>query len=424
MPVSATVLVYGARSALNVSQSVPLLHSLRQQQQCQSLRNNDDALTATRVGSFRLIHTYAQIQDAIHGIIYLPSYIQEITQQSDFQRLKKVFQLGLLPLSVKPGANHTRFEHCIGTFKSAQDQLNALLRNSNYEYELPDWCRKSVEIAALLHDIGHGPFSHTWEHVCEGQFNHEKNSEACVDRVFSDARDDELVALRDDHNGRGVNLIKALILGDRSKLNYVMMHHAYIFDIVHNKVCGLDVDKWDYLRRDNHYLQVLSADEMDFDEIFLNARIAPDGQRIEYRYEDYHKIWLLYLARHRLHLEAYQLPKVLLCNDIFGEIVRRQQPHLLDVNAESDPEEWLRLNDERVLEQITNDTETQYLRATERIEEANEGRLVRRRISGPGEDMNSNKVYAFYGNPSLRRDIFLQENQQQSTIIEKYFKLK
>jgi len=102
-----------------------------------------------------------------------------------------------------------------------------------------------------------------------------------VDLIFKDAVNQELVSLRDDGSGRGVQLIKALILGCSDSLSFPMMGHTYIFDIVHNRRCGLDVDKWDYLRRDNNRLNVLNSAEMDFNNVFLQARISADGQRIE-----------------------------------------------------------------------------------------------------------------------------------------------
>ncbi|XP_017041510.1 deoxynucleoside triphosphate triphosphohydrolase SAMHD1 homolog isoform X2 [Drosophila ficusphila] len=366
------------------------------------------------------------IEDEVHGVIELPSHIQEIVQHPLFQRLKQIHQLGLIPWSIDKKANHKRYDHCLGAYKSAQDHLRAIERNSHYEPKLPDWCRLAVEIAALLHDIGHGPMSHAWELLNHHQFDHEENALACVDLIFNDALNQELVSLRDDGSGRGVQLIKALILGCSDSLSFPMMGHTYIFDIVHNRRCGLDVDKWDYLRRDNKRLKVLNAAEMDFDDVFLQARISADGQRIEYRYQDYHRIYRLFEARWRLHIASYQHPLTCAIDIIFGSAVQRIAPELLKIRSK-DPD-WLILHDDHVLKKIESDPIYKYIREPQRIAEVSSKNgsgsniiRVHRKIPGPWEAMKSDEAFAFFGNKSKKRPI---TPCLKTTIINKCYKLE
>ncbi|BFF97102.1 deoxynucleoside triphosphate triphosphohydrolase SAMHD1 homolog [Drosophila madeirensis] len=371
-------------------------------QQQQQLLHQQAALPAVRPCML--------IEDEVHGVIELPSHIQEIVEHPLFQRLKKVHQLGLVPWVLEPHANQKRYDHCLGTYKSAQDHMRAIERNTKVKAKLPNWCRMAVEIAALLHDIGHGPFSHVWESACQQQFDHEENALHCVDRIFKDARHSELVALRDEGCGRGVQLIKALILGDTEYLKFPMMGYAYIFDIVHNNRCGLDVDKWDYLRRDNKRLKLLSPAEMDFDKVFLKARISLDGQRIEYRYEDYHRIYALFEARGRLHVEAYQHPRNAVAEQIFADLVQRLAPQLVDLR--SNDAGWLNLDDEHVLELIQNDPMAAYFREPKRVVELpffnrSDAKVetVCRIIEAPGKAMKPDNAFAFYGSRRNKRQI-------------------
>ncbi|XP_044248515.1 deoxynucleoside triphosphate triphosphohydrolase SAMHD1 homolog isoform X2 [Drosophila takahashii] len=366
------------------------------------------------------------IEDEVHGVIELPSHIQEIVEHPLFQRLKHVHQLGLLPWSLDKKANHKRYEHCLGTYKSAQDHLRAIERNSHYKPKLPDWCRQAVEIAALLHDIGHGPMSHAWELASNHNFDHEKNALACVDLIFNNARHQGLVSLRDDGCGRGVQLIKALILGCSDSLSFPMLGHTYIFDIVHNSRCGLDVDKWDYLRRDNKRLKVLNSAEMDFDDVFLQARISADGQRIEYRYQDYHRIYRLFEARWRLHVSAYQCPLTCAMDAIFAGAVQRLAPELLSIQSESP--EWLKLHDDNILNVIEKDPISIYIKDSQRIVEvpnndSSTSHIIRvhKEIPGPWEAMKPEEAFAFFGNKRKKRPINRCSNP---TIINKCYKLE
>ncbi|KAH8240124.1 hypothetical protein KR032_011407 [Drosophila birchii] len=366
------------------------------------------------------------IEDEVHGTIDLPFYIQEIVEHPLFQRLKGIHQLGLVPWALGKKANHTRYDHCLGTYKSAQDHLKAIERNSQYEPKLPDWCRQAVEIAALLHDIGHGPMSHCWESVCEYKFDHEENALPCVDRIFKDAHNRELVSLRDDASGRGVQLVKALILGSSESLSFPMLGHNYIFDIVHNKRCGLDVDKWDYLRRDNKRVNVLNSDEMDFDDIFLRSRISADGQHIEYRYQDYHRIYRLFEARSRLHVAVYQHPLTCALDVIFSKAVRRLAPELLNLRSK-DPD-WLQLHDKNILNVIKMDPDSIYIHEPQRIaeilpSECSESNVIRvqRIIPGPSQAMQSDEAFAFFGNKRKKQPINRCENP---TMINKCYKLQ
>ncbi|EDW76755.1 uncharacterized protein Dwil_GK20191 [Drosophila willistoni] len=399
----------GARQIPLSPHEPPLLH----QQQAKDVANTSS--------------TTMFIEDEVHGVICLPDHINEIVEHPLFQRLKNVNQLGLIP-SLRPDANHKRYDHCLGTYNSAKEHLNALEYNSkNFQPKLPNWCRNAVEIAALLHDIGHGAFSHVWECVCQGQFDHESNSVACVDIIFADVQSPELLKLREDQNGRGVQLIKALILGCKEMLTFPMLGHTYIFDIVHNRRCGLDVDKWDYLRRDNKRLGILNDKEMDFNQIFLKSRIGPDGQYIEYRYEDYHRIYRLFMARWRLHSDVYQTPKVLAMDQILKSLIQHIQPELKAVRAQ-DGNAWLELYDQRVFELIAKHPKSIYLRQTQRLRECSEEDAgaseniirVQTQIHGPGKVMMPDESYPLYGDKCKKRQIV---RYLMSTKINKVFQM-
>ena len=96
------------------------------------------------------------IRDSVYGDISLNKFEEQIMDMPQFQRLRRIKQLGLISL-IYPGANHTRFEHSIGTMNLGS-KLATELELSNDEIEL-------IRISALLHDIGHGPFSHVSEGV-------------------------------------------------------------------------------------------------------------------------------------------------------------------------------------------------------------------------------------------------------------------
>ncbi|XP_055914661.1 deoxynucleoside triphosphate triphosphohydrolase SAMHD1 homolog isoform X2 [Eupeodes corollae] len=289
-----------------------------------------------------------EYNDVIHGIINIPNHIHNIIQTPHFQRLKKIKQLGLACKTL-PQANNNRFEHCIGTYYLADKTIDALEKNTK-DLMIPDFYRKVVTIAALLHDIGHGPFSHTWEYICCEKYHHEENACAFIDAIFEicpiDWSEDRAYA---------IELIKALIVGDHKFLRD--KKYRFLFDIVNNKNCDVDVDKWDYLQRDYFYTSQIQTPEvhLDFEDVFLKARVSDDRSRIEYRYCDFRKIYNIFDVRTKFHIHIYRRPinicmeKILkyvmtLCED---DLQRINGLKITDIRSQ-DVEAFLKLNDDEV----------------------------------------------------------------------------
>jgi len=163
------------------------------------------------------------IKDPVHGYIEVAPFALDLLDSAILQRLRYIRQLGFSYL-VYPGANHTRFEHSLGTLYLA----NVMARQLN----LAEDDQKLVAAAALIHDIGHGPFSHAIEPVME---------ELCG-RTHHDASwflgDGDLTVCMERH-GISLKEISAVISGDHP-----------LSGIIHGE---LDVDRMDYLLRDAHY---------------------------------------------------------------------------------------------------------------------------------------------------------------------------
>lgn len=181
------------------------------------------------------------IRDSVYGDISLNNFEVRIMDMPQFQRLRRIKQLGLISL-IYPGATHTRFEHCVGTMNLAS-KLSHELDLAQDEIEL-------VKVSALLHDIGHGPFSHVSEGVLS--VPHEELTKYVVTKT----------SMRD-------------LLEEKFNVKDIV-------DIVNGKghlgpiVSGeLDVDRMDYLLRDSHNTGVAYG-VIDYERIISNLKLE-DG---------------------------------------------------------------------------------------------------------------------------------------------------
>ncbi|MGN1362211.1 MAG: HD domain-containing protein [Methanobrevibacter sp.] len=178
------------------------------------------------------------IRDSIHGDLPITELEKEIMDYPQFQRLRRIKQLGFTSL-IYPGANHSRFEHCIGTM-----YLASLLGK---ELNLTDDEIQLVRLSGMLHDIGHGPFSHVSESVMD--VKHEELTEFVIKNTSISTKLSE-----------NYNLDKIVdIINGKGKLGPIISGE-------------LDVDRMDYLIRDSHYTGVAYG-VIDVDRIITNLKL-------------------------------------------------------------------------------------------------------------------------------------------------------
>jgi len=177
---------------------------------------------------------WGEIKDPVHGYVYITEPEKQIIDSYPMQRLRRLRQLAGAEY-VYPGANHTRFEHCVGVM-----HLAGLMAENPYlskhfneeEYQL-------IRIAALLHDVGHGPFSHIFEHLLV-KFLHKTHEDINVWIV-------QKSELKDIIKKLGLNV------DDVAKLSVGWLHkpkRAFMDQIIRSAV---DVDKLDFVVRDTYH---------------------------------------------------------------------------------------------------------------------------------------------------------------------------
>ena len=166
------------------------------------------------------------INDPLYGFISLQGgIILNLIEHPYFQRLRRISQLGLTSL-VYPGALHTRFHHAIGAMHLMQKAIN-VLRSKGHEISNEE--AEGAKIAILLHDIGHGPYSHSLEHSIVDNISHEELSLFYMHK------------LNNEFNGK-LDLAIQIFKDGYSK--------SYLHQLVSSQ---LDMDRMDYLNRDSFY---------------------------------------------------------------------------------------------------------------------------------------------------------------------------
>jgi hypothetical protein len=233
------------------------------------------------------------INDPVYGFLRFPEpELLQIMAHPWFQRLRNIKQMGLAPL-VYPGAVHTRFHHSLGAchlMERALDELKA----KDIKID-KDECL-AARIAILLHDIGHGPFSHSLEHSLVTGISHETISKIIMKKMNVEF---------------GGTLEKAIHIFD----------HSYPHKFLHQLVSSqLDVDRMDYLNRDSFYTGV-SEGVIGYDRILKMLTVRNNELMVEEK--GVHSVEKFIIARRLMYWQVYLHKTVLGSEMLLINILKR-----------------------------------------------------------------------------------------------------
>jgi len=233
------------------------------------------------------------LNDPVYGFISIQDeLIFDLIEHKYFQRLRRIKQLGLTHL-IYPGALHTRFHHAVGTMHLMQSAIE-VLRSKGHEITREE--ETGALIAILLHDIGHGPYSHTLENSIVGGINHEELSFLFMER------------LNTEFSG-GLDLAIAIFKNDYTK--------HFLHQLVSSQ---LDMDRLDYLKRDSFYTGV-SEGVINTDRIIKMLDMVDDELVVEAK--GIYSIEKFIIARRLMYWQVYLHKTVLSAENMLMQIIKR-----------------------------------------------------------------------------------------------------
>ncbi|SFF66807.1 hypothetical protein SAMN05216283_11263 [Sunxiuqinia elliptica] len=240
------------------------------------------------------------INDPVFGFITIQSeFLYDLIEHPFLQRLRRIKQLGLSYI-VFPGVNHTRFEHAIGAVHLMQSAIASLRMK---DVEITEQEEEAVTCAILLHDIGHGPFSHALEHSLVEGISHEHISLMLMEelnRQFKGKLD------------RAIQIFK----------------NEYPKKFLHQLVASqLDVDRLDYLRRDSFFSGVTEG-TIGSDRIIKMLNVRNDGLVVEYK--GIYSIEKFLISRRLMYWQVYLHKTVLSAENMLVNVLRRAKELMMN----------------------------------------------------------------------------------------------
>jgi HD superfamily phosphohydrolase len=231
--------------------------------------------------------------DPIYGFITIPNtLIYDLIQHPYFQRLRRISQMGMSYL-VYPGAHHTRFHHALGCMHIMQKAVQTLRFKG---VAISDEEENALYIAILLHDIGHGPFSHAMEHSIVEEVHHEEISLKFMN------------ALNSEFDGK-LELAIQIFKGE--------YHRKFMLQLISSQ---LDMDRMDYLKRDSFYSGVAEGN-INSDRLIQMMNVQDDVLVIEEK--GIYSVEKFLVSRRLMYWQAYLHKTSVAAELILTKILKR-----------------------------------------------------------------------------------------------------
>ena len=242
---------------------------------------------------------YKIINDPIYGFIQIPNELLfALIEHRYYQRLRRIKQLGMTYL-VYPGAIHTRFHHALGAMHLANEAIEVLRLKG---HQIADDEATGVLIAVLLHDVGHGPFSHALESSIVSGIHHEDISALIMKK------------LNEEFEGKLTTAIE-------------IFNNRYPKKFLHQIVSGqLDMDRLDYLSRDSFFTGV-SEGVISYDRIIKMLDVVDDTLVVEAK--GIYSIEKFIIARRLMYWQVYLHKTVLAAESVLVNILTRAKELVL-----------------------------------------------------------------------------------------------
>lgn len=233
------------------------------------------------------------VNDPIYGFITIPSpLIFDLIEHPYFQRLRRISQMGMSYL-VYPGAHHTRFHHALGAMFLMQKAVEVLQSKG---VDISDKEKEALLIAILLHDIGHGPFSHAMEHSIVENIAHEE-----ISLLF-------------------MNELNTIFNGSLT-LAITIFKNQYHRKFLHQLISGqLDMDRLDYLRRDSFYTGV-SEGSVNSQRLIAMLHVKDDLLVVEEK--GIYSVEKFIIARRLMYWQVYLHKTGLVAEKLLMQVLKR-----------------------------------------------------------------------------------------------------
>ncbi|NLA30569.1 MAG: HD domain-containing protein [Methanomicrobiales archaeon] len=396
-----------------------------------------------------------EVRDPVHGFIKFSDFERDLINHPIFQRLRRIKQLALTDM-VYPGATHTRFEHSLGVMHVASRMFDSIVSDEKNQKVLKDTyslegkgletVRQTIRLAALLHDIGHGPFSHGGEDLFPvnpagknpGSGNRYKHEDYSVALIRGPLRK---IIEGNQYNQSNLRItaddIADLIEGRPGGLEHIFFWRTLISS-------QLDADRADYLLRDSHHIGVKYG-IFDLERLLGTMTLGEDPETkdivIGIHEDGWHNAEALIIARYQFFSQvAYHHVRraydIMLKQALLTTVGEYPSPgsgdSLSDYVKLDDPRIWTRILDSedpscKALLERKHLKSVYQIEDMNRIPDCGEVDQTLQTLTGAGiqhyVDDRENEWYKFQGDVGMSDQIWIIANNKSAVPLSQYSKV-